>query len=348
MDALSEALSTVRMSAAIFFNAEYTAPWGFEAPRAEEVAPALAPGVEHIVIFHLVTEGRAVARMEGMADVPLEAGDILIVPHGDKYTVSNGSPDRLRNGAASVARFVAGDHSTFSYGGGGEQTNFVCGYFGCERQALRLFLAGLARMIKINVRGDEAGEWLESSIRHLVLETASANPGGMVLLSKMAEALFVDALRRYMRQLPPEQTGWLAGARDPVVGAALAVLHRDPCRPWTVAKLAAEVGTSRTVLTERFAHFLGEPPINYLSRWRLQLAARLLEGGHKTMLQVAMDVGYESEAAFSRAFKREFGLPPAQYRKRFAERVASDPIGPVDSSHVLPHQAPEVSGTASA
>ena len=200
----------------------------------------------------------------------------------------------------------------------------------------------------VEVRGDEAGEWLESSIRHLVLETASANPGSMVLLSKMAEALFVEALRRYMAHLPPEQTGWLAGARDPVVGAALAVLHRDPCRPWTVPKLAAEVGTSRTVLTERFAHFLGEPPINYLSRWRLQLAARLLEGGHKTMLQVAMDVGYGSEAAFSRAFKREFGLPPAQYRKRFAERVGGEPMGPADSGHLSSHPAPEVSGTASA
>jgi len=217
---------------------------------------------------------------------------------------------------------MAGDFSTQHYGGGGEQTNFICGYFGCERQALRLFLSGLPRMIKINVRGDESGEWLEASIRHLVSEAASHRPGGMVLLSKMAEALFVEALRRYMRQLPAEQTGWLAGARDPLVGAALAAIHRDPCRAWTLPGLAAEVGTSRSVLSERFAHLIGESPTSYLSRWRLQLAERMLHGDRKTIVQLAMDVGYESEAAFNRAFKREFGLPPAQYRKALAGRAA--------------------------
>ena len=322
MDALSEALSTVRMNAAIFFDAEFTAPWGFRAPPAREVAPALAPGVEHIVIFHLLTEGSAVVRMEGEPDLPLEAGDIVIIPHGDTYTISHGSPATLREGGASIERYLAGGLTTTCYGGGGEQANFVCGYFGCERGALRLFLAGLPRMIKINVRGDASGEWLESSLRYLVSEAAAHRPGGTVLLSKMAEALFVEALRRYMGGLPLEQTGWLAGARDPLVGAALALMHQKPCHPWTLPGLAQAVGTSRTVLSERFAHFLGESPINYLSRWRLQLAAQLLQGDRKTMLQVAMDVGYGSEAAFSRAFKREFGLPPAQYRKTLAGRAA--------------------------
>ena len=203
-------------------------------------------------------------------------------------------------------------------GGGGEATRFVCGYFGCERHAERLFLAGLPSMIKINMRGDAAGEWLESSIRHLVSEAGSGRPGQSVLLSKMAEALFIETLRRYMEQLPPEQTGWLAGARDPVVGAALALLHRKPCHPWTLEELAAEVGASRSVFAERFTRFLGEPPLTYLARWRLQLAARLLQTTRKTVMQLALDVGYESEAAFNRAFKREFGLPPAQYRKRLA------------------------------
>jgi AraC-like DNA-binding protein len=322
MDVLSDALSTVRMNGAIFFDAAFTAPWGFKAPRAEMFASDLAPGVEHIVIFHLLTEGHAVVRMDGMDDLHLEAGDIVIVPHGDAYTVSNGTPAVWRDGTDSIGRYRAGDVSTVHAGGGGEVSKFVCGYFGCEREALRLFLAGLPRLIKVSFRGDASGAWLESSIRHLVSESASGRPGSVLLLSKMAEALFVEALRRYMGQLPAEQTGWLAGARDPLVGAALAAIHRDPRHAWTLPGLAAEVGTSRSVLSERFAQLLGESPTSYLSRWRLQLAERMLHGDRKTIVQLAMDVGYESEAAFNRAFKREFGLPPAQYRKALAGRAA--------------------------
>ena len=151
--------------------------------------------------------------------------------------------------------------------------------------------------------------------RHLLSEAASGRPGRTVLLSKMAEALFIETLRRYMERLPPEQIGWLAGARDPVVGTALALLHRKPSHPWTVAELATEAGSSRAVVAKRFTRLLGEPPLTYLARWRLQLAARKLQTTRQTILQVASDVGYESEAAFNRAFKREFGVPPAQYRK---------------------------------
>jgi AraC-like DNA-binding protein len=207
-------------------------------------------------------------------------------------------------------------------GGGGEPTRFICGYFGCERHADRLFLAGLPQMIKINVRSDAAGSWVENSIRYLVGEADSGRPGQSILLSKMAEALFVQTLRHYMEQLPAEQTGWLAGARDPVVGGALAVLHEKPFHPWSVAELAAEVGASRSVIAERFARFLGEPPLTYLARWRLQLAARLLQTSRQTIVQIASDVGYESQAAFNRAFKREFGIPPAQYRRKLARDSA--------------------------
>jgi AraC-like DNA-binding protein len=319
MDALSEALSAVRMTGAIFFNAVCTAPWGFAVPDVRRVAHVLAPGTERLVNYHLVTEGKAFVRFEGEEEVPIEAGDIVILPHGDAHTVSNGSPSKLIDSAASLGRFLAGGLGAMRLGGGGETTGFVCGYFGCERHAGRLFLAGLPTMIKLNVRGDSAGSWLESSIRHLVSEAESMRPGRTVLLSKMAEALFIETLRRYMEQLPPEHTGWLAGARDPVVGGALALLHRRPYHSWTAAELAEAVGASRTVVAERFVRFLGEPPLTYLARWRLQLAARLLETSRKTVLQVAMDVGYESEAAFNRAFKREFGLPPAQYRRKLCQ-----------------------------
>ena len=319
MDALSEALNAVHMTGAIFYHAECTAPWGFQVPQLQKVAHVLAPGTERLVSYHLVTEGQAMVRFAAL-DVSIAAGDVLIIPHGDAHTVSHGSPSSFVDSGASLGKFLSGDLTTMRMGGGGETTRFVCGYFGCERHADRLFLAGLPLMIKIKLRGDAAGEWLESSVRHLVSEAGSGRPGQSILLSKMAEALFIETLRRYMEQLPPEHTGWLAGARDPVVGGALAALHRSPGRHWTLEHLAVEVGASRSVLAERFTRFLGEPPLTYLARWRLQLAARRIQATRNTILQVALDVGYESEAAFNRAFKREFGLPPAQYRKKILGR----------------------------
>ncbi|UVK37865.1 AraC family transcriptional regulator [Mesorhizobium sp. AR10] len=315
MDALSEALNAVRMTGAIFYHAECSAPWGFQVPAVRDVAHVLAPGTERLVSYHLVTEGKAVVCFPDTA-IPVSAGDVLIIPHGDAHTVSNGSPSKFVDSGSTLGRFLAGDLTTMRLGGGGETTRFVCGYFGCERHADKLFLAGLPLMIRINIRGDSAGEWLENSIRHLVSEAGCGRPGQSILLSKMAEALFIETLRRYMEQLPAEQTGWLAGARDAVVGSALALMHRRPFHPLTIAELATEAGTSRSVLAQRFTLYLGEPPLAYLTRWRLQLAARLLETTQQTVLQVAAEVGYDSEAAFNRAFKREFGVPPGQFRKR--------------------------------
>jgi AraC-like DNA-binding protein len=318
MDALSEALNSVRMTGAIFFHAECTAPWGFAVPPIQKVSHVLAPGTERLVSYHLVSEGKAVVRFDGMADMALTAGDILIIPHGAPHTVFNGAPATMVDSGASLSKYLAGTLNTMKLGGGGEMTRFVCGYFGCERHADRLFLAGLPTVIQIHIRGDASGAWLESSILHLVSEAASGRPGRTVLLSKMAEALFVETLRRYMEQLPPEHTGWLAGARDPVVGGVLALMHRKPFHPWTVETLAAEVGASRSMVAERFTRLLGEPPLGYLARWRLQRAATLLGTTRRAIIQVADEVGYSSEAAFNRAFKREFGVPPAQYRRMLA------------------------------
>jgi AraC-like DNA-binding protein len=321
MDALSEALASVRMTGAIFYHAECTAPWGFQVPHLREVAHVLAPGTERLVSYHLVTHGKALVCFAGEEDIPVVAGDILIIPHGDAHTVSNGSPSTFIDSGPSLKRYLVGDLTTMRLGGGGELTQFVCGYFGCERHAERLFLAGLPLMIKINLRGDPAGEWLESSVRHLVSQADAPRPGQSILLSKMAEALFIETIRRYMEALPAEQTGWLAGARDPVVGGALALLHRKPCHHWTVEELAAETAVSRSVLAERFSRFLGEPPLAYLARWRLQLAARMLQTTREPVIQVASEVGYDSEAAFNRAFKREFGVPPGQFRGRYKDQL---------------------------
>lgn len=293
----------------------------------------LAPGTERLVSYHLVTDGKAVVRFPGEEDIPVAAGDILIIPHGDAHTVSNGSPSTFLDSGASLDKYLAGSLTTMRVGGGGETTRFVCGYFGCERHADRLFLAGLPLMIKINLRGDAAGEWLENSVRHLVSQAGSARPGQSVLLAKMAEALFIESIRRYMEALPPEQTGWLAGARDPAVGGALALMHRKPQHHWSIDELAVETGVSRSVFAERFSRFLGEPPLTYLARWQLQLAARMLQTTQEAVLQVASEVGYDSEAAFNRAFKREFGIPPGQFRR---SAVRSGPTGGVRPTRSRP------------
>ena len=199
-------------------------------------------------------------------------------------------------------------------GGGGEITKFVCGYMVCEPQLSQVFLNGLPSLMKINIRNDASGQWLENSIRYSVGDAGDAQPGGEAVLAKLSEVLFVETLRRYIALLPREQTGWLAGVRDPEVGKALALLHRKPAHPWTIAELAKEVGISRSVLAERFRRYLSETPIAYLTRWRLQLGAQMLKSTGSSVAQIAAEVGYESEPSFNRAFKREFSLPPARFR----------------------------------
>lgn len=318
MDALSEALRAVRMTGAIFLSAEFTAPWGFATPPTRLAAPVLAPGTECLVSYHLVIEGRAYVDIPGEPVLPVEAGEIVVVPHGQAHLFFNGEASKPVNGAESLSRHVAGELSQLSSGGGGEATRFVCGFLGCDRHAERLFLAGLPAAIKVNIRGGATGAWIENSIRYLVAEEQRGQPGHGILLSKMAEALFIETMRSYMQALPPEQTGWLAAVRDPIAGAGLALMHKRPAEPWTIERLAAEAGSSRAVLAERFQRYLGEPPLTYLARWRMQLAARHLQATKATVLGIALDVGYESEAAFSRAFKREFGIPPAAFRKSLA------------------------------
>ena len=221
-----------------------------------------------------------------------------------------------------MPKLAKGELAAEKWGGNGPVTRIICGYLGCERHAESLFLSGLPAILKTNVRSSPAGAWIESAIRHCVSELELQQAGRLAVLAKLAESLFVETLCRYMDELPPERTGWLAGARDAKVGQALALLHRDPARAWTLPDLARASGTSRTVLADRFAQLMGESPLAYLARWRLQLAARRLLTTNRKVLQVAYDVGYESEAAFSRAFRRAFGAPPARYRR---ERKAEQP-----------------------
>lgn len=321
MDALSEALRSVHMTGAIFFHAQCTSPWGIAVPALRQYASLLAPGTERLVAYHLITTGRATVRFDGSGDVPITAGEVVIIPHGHAHVLCNGIAPRILDGTAAIQQLIAGDVARIRIGDGGrgdEPTGIVCGYFGCERHADRLFLSGLPQMIQVPLRSHPAGRWIESSINHLSDPTLLDSPGRAILLAKMAEALFIEAMRRYMAGLPPEQAGWLAAARDPIVGAAIAAMHRSPSSGWTLETLARETASSRSVLSERFARYLGTSPLAYLAMWRFQLAARRLLTSRDSVLRVGLDVGYDSEAAFIRAFKREFGDPPARYRKRQA------------------------------
>ena len=323
-DPLSEALASVRLSGAIFLDAELSAPWGFAAPPASAGAHLIAPSAEHMVLFHLLVEGRASARLPGQASVVLEAGDIAVLPQGDAHELWNGRVTELVDSSALLPRILEGAVVSERGGGGGRITKFVCGYIACERQAKRFFLAGLPPLFKVNIRRGPSGGWIESTIRHIAAEREPADPGRGALLAKLAEALFIETLRRYMAELPRRRTGWLAAARDSAVGCALGAIHREPARAWTVASLAEQAGVSRAVFAERFTRLLGEAPLSYIARCRMQLGARLLETTDDTVLQVALNAGYESEAAFNRAFKREFELPPARYRthRRMTDRAS--------------------------
>jgi AraC-like DNA-binding protein len=323
MDALSEILQSVKLEGAVFFNAEFTAPWGFRSPASREIAAFLGKQSRHLITYHFVLAGRASCRVKHTTH-SVTSGDIVVFPHGDAHIFSNGSPSEIPDNAKQLRQIFSRGMKLFRSGGGGESTCFVCGFMECDREIGRYFLGGLPPVFKVNILKDNAGQWLENSIKFAAEQAIANHAGSDALLARLSETLFVETLRRYMAELPPDETGWLAAARDPGVGAALAHLHHAPEHPWTIAELARSVGMSRSGLAERFRHFLGEPPMTYLSRWRLQLGSRLLTSTNHSVARIAGDVGYTSESAFNRAFKREFGAPPARFRTRakLAQRPA--------------------------
>src|SRR5690348_6382880 len=240
MDVLSEVLKVVRLDGAFFYNAEFSSPWSVRSPPSRVLADYLAPGAGHVIIYHLLTEGHGFARLEDGEPVPLEAGDIVIFPHGDAHIMDNGAQVKTVDLGKELERVVSQGLRIARMGGGGEVTKYVCGYMACEPRLAQVLLGGLPRLFKISIRNDAAGRWLENSIRFSVTEADAARAGSEAVLAKLSEALFVETLRRYIALLPERQTGWLAGARDPEVSIALAMMHRYPARPWTIASLAKE------------------------------------------------------------------------------------------------------------
>jgi AraC-like DNA-binding protein len=323
MDALAEMLRAIKVDSAIYLNGVFSEPWCVASPGGRRLAPVFGSS-GHIIIYHLLWEGRAYCEIDGLERVDLEPGDLIALPHGHEHRMGGGSGVSPFIIEKELPGILANGLELLTVGGGGQSAKFICGYLACDPHLSQSFLRGLPPVIRLNIRDDASGQWLENSLRFSV-QAAARDPGAAEMLTRLSEVFFVETLRRFQRKQPPGQTGWLAGAHDPGVGRALTLMHHRHAHPWTIPELAHEVGLSRTVLTERFRRFLGESPMAYLVRWRLRLAARALTTTTHSVAQVAFDVGYESEAAFNRAFKREYGLPPARYRRDQAGIRTSGP-----------------------
>jgi AraC family transcriptional regulator, alkane utilization regulator len=313
MDALSEVLQAIRLDGALYLDAEFTAPWCVEAQFGLHTAADRLPRSEHIAFFHVLTDGTCRARLvDGTEVLDLAAGDILMFPHDHPHLLGSdvSLPPAERD---QVIDKRGGGLFQMRHGGGGASTRFVCGYLACDPRICRPLFSALPRMLRVSVGEDAA--WLLQMLRVGVQESLAQGPGARSLLSKLAELMFVEAIRRFAMTQPEDRRGWLAGLRDRHVGRALALLHGRPAHAWTVDSLAREVALSRSTFAERFVELIGEPPMQYLTRWRLALAAQRLRTGSETISRVAERAGYESEAAFNRAFKREFGRPPSAWRK---------------------------------
>jgi AraC-like DNA-binding protein len=319
MDALSETLRVVRLVGAIFIQARFTAPWCYQSPSADTAAPFLEPGAERVVIFHLITEGECWVELGKEAPVRLVAGDAVLFPQGHAHRMCS-QPGLPPAKGARLDEVLARRPRQLSYGGGGATTRLVCGYLACDARLARMLLAGLPPLVRVNVRGSNAGTWLEASVKYALAEVRSPRPGGAGVLAKLAEVLFIEVLRLYMNEQDKDRTGWLAGLGDRIVGAALNALHERPAEAWTLEELARAAGTSRSVLAERFQSLVGTAPMQYLTQWRMLLAANLLCRSNAPLARIAEDVGYQTDTAFSRAFRREYGAPPAAWRRSQSTR----------------------------
>ena len=314
MDALSDILGVVGLTGGVFLDAEFTEPWsvaGMVSPDA--CRPFMVPPQE-VIGFHYVAEGRFRVRVEGEPDHELVAGEAVLLPRNDMHAFGGGAAlppipvDQLIQppNAQGISRMV--------HGGGGPRTRLICGFLGGNEQ-LRPLLTALPRVMPLRLSALSGGDWIEGSMAYAAHTLAEGRPGAATVLTKISELLFTELVRHYVSSLPPEQTGWLAGLRDPVAGRALELLHARVQEPWTTEALARAVGMSRSAFADRFAAVVGQPPMRYLMAWRMQLARQKLRETHANIAQIAFDVGYESAAAFARAFRRECGAPPAQWRR---------------------------------
>jgi AraC-like DNA-binding protein len=320
-DVLSELLSAVRLTGSVFFDVTATAPWVAEAPPSAKIANDVTPGAQHAIEYHVVTQGACWISLvdgEAFAPVRLEEGDIAVMPHGDPHALSS-EPGMRAAPIMEVHRRPADDNALpFKLMTGNEgpsDAHLVCGFFSCDVRPFNPLIESLPRFMRLGRGTSTASDGLlDNFVRFAAAEANNKRAGSQSVLNRLSELMFVEVIRMHMDQLAETNTGWLAGLRDPLVGRALALLHARPAQSWTLEDLAAEAGASRSALAERFAHLTGYPPIQYLTQWRMQLAAKQLTDTNAKVAAVAAAVGYDSEAAFSRAFKKATGRSPSEWR----------------------------------
>jgi AraC-like DNA-binding protein len=337
MDALSDVLRFVRLTGGVFLDAEFSAPWCVKSQIGPDDCAPFLPEVAHIISYHYVVDGQLVVQIGAEAPVTLNAGDVVLLPRNDVHYLGSAIDRNPINARELIQPPDDGGLPRIVHGGGGTQTRIVCGFLGSEVQSGPL-LATLPPMLTMNVAGTPGGEWIMQSFTFASREIARSEPGAATVLSKMSELLFVEAVRRYLATLPSEETGWLAGLRDPVVGRALALLHTGPAQAWTAEMLSRAVGLSRSAFADRFTGLIGQPPMHYLTAWRMQVAAHKLRAETGSIAQIAFEVGYESEAAFTRAFKRHFGAPPSSWRAKKTGTVAARPAGALPAALQIPRE----------
>lgn len=317
MDPLSEVLRSVRLTGGVFLDVRLTAPWCVHSHVVADDCRPLLSNPAQLIAFHFLTDGRCQISVEGEAPIDLRAGEIVLLPRNDAHILATGPGLAPVSGRDLVQPAPDGGLARVRHGGGGLPTTMICGFLATEG-AYNPLIASLPRMLKLDVREGTSREWVEASMRFAASELAKGRIASSEIMSRLSELLFVEAVRNYAATLDGQQEGWLKGLADPQVGKAIALIHHKINEPWSAEGLAGEVGLSRSAFIERFSTLVGVPPIRYLTVWRLQTAKLHLRETHKTIAQLAHSVGYESEEAFSRAFKREFGLPPARWREQQA------------------------------
>lgn len=316
VDLLSDLLGSMHLSGAVFLRTEFLEPWSILTPDGCRLAQMLILKSERTIPFHIVAEGGCRLEMEGSEPVWLEEGDAVLLPYGDAHVLSGREPVATVPVGTLVPPPPWDDILLLRHGGGGATTRLICGFLQCDELLFHPLLRNLPPLIHVSPASDPHDAWLAATIRHTAHEASHAYPGARCMLPRLTELLFVEILRKYMQGLSADEVGWFAALKDPVAGAALRFLHAAPLDPWDVDRLARRIRVSRSVLAARFRHFLGQPPMQYLTHWRLMLAAQALKTSNQPMKRIAELGGYESEAAFSRAFKRRFSSPPAEWRRQ--------------------------------
>jgi AraC-like DNA-binding protein len=317
LDALSDVLRVIRLSGGVFLEAQFTAPWCINGRISTDDCKPFLVAPRHIIASHFVATGHMQLRIDGEAIVDVGAGELVLLPRNDPHTFGSDLSIAPLSASEVVKPPGVGGISRIKYGGGGEATQLLCGFLGSETPFNPL-LSALPSVLKLDIRATASGAWIESSFRFAVSEIAAGRVGSATIIAKLSELLFVEAVSQYVASLPVERRGWLAGLRDPHIGRGLALLHARPTEGWTTEALAQEVGMSRSVFAERFTALVGQPPMQYLTLWRMHVAAQQLRESRGSVAQIGFAVGYESEAAFSRAFKRQFGTSPGTWRKESA------------------------------